>query len=132
MSDEKELGFVLKGFDAESIERSRRALAETAMRAMRVTPSFDAAALARSLQPTAGAFAAAHLATIEALKPTQQMLEACATFAAGIAREAEMAIASMCAWFESLDDEEREEVRQALRDAPLEPVDVNASELGEM
>lgn len=45
---------------------------------------------------------------------------------------AEETQAALDAWAASLSEEEREEIRRACADAPLEPVDVNASDAGAM
>lgn len=132
MSDEKELAFALKDFDAESVERSRRALAETVKRAMCTPLAFDAAAFARSLQPAQDFARVAELATAQLLARVGQVCAAWVALAEEMTRQAEQAGIARTASVRAMPEEEREELRRAIEDAPLEPVDVDASELGEM
>jgi len=63
---------------------------------------------------------------------TLRLAQAAVPFVIEAMRVAEETQRALSAWYDDLSEDEREEIRRAIESAPLQSVDVNATEAGEM
>jgi hypothetical protein len=125
----REPGFVLDvlqmAMPSDEALRNIGAAAASMVAAARNMPRFDAAAFVGSFAPQSEQIARAIGALARSVT-----VNACESFVREVCRQAEEMEYALDQWLADMPAEEREELRRAIKDAPLCEVDVNA--VGEM